>query len=87
MFLDSFEILLGILQGIFSRFQGNQGKFQPSQRLKMLDVASLLVKGELLSKYKYSLYNRFLVYFQNVGVTINLVKILLLENHLVRGSP
>ena len=53
----------------------------------MLDVASLPVKGELLSKYKYSLYKRFLVYFQNVGVTINLVKILLLENHLVRCSP
>ena len=26
MFLDSFEILLGFLQGIFLRFQGNQRK-------------------------------------------------------------
>ena len=50
MFLDSFEILLGFLQGIFSRFQGNQGKLQLSQRLKMLDVASLLVKGEVVNK-------------------------------------
>ena len=50
MFLGPFEILLGFLQGIFSRFQGNQGKLQLSQRLKMLDVASLLVKGEVVNK-------------------------------------